>query len=106
MRRRAQANGLGAEVDRAVVGVVRDVMQCDVDRHGWATSGSLFEQSTAPEADQALTTGTGCLGRGRTEPVRLATTVYPWLILAQPSHCRYGSIVMSFLVSLPEDSYR
>ena len=34
MRRRTQANGLGAEIDRTVVFVMRDVMQCDVDRHG------------------------------------------------------------------------
>ena len=34
VRRRAQAYHLRAEVDRAVVAVVRDVLQCDMDRHG------------------------------------------------------------------------
>ncbi|BBH31074.1 hypothetical protein PBDP_0611 [Pseudomonas sp. St290] len=33
MGRRAQANDLRAELDGAVVTVMRDVMQCDMDRH-------------------------------------------------------------------------
>src|ERR1700739_631647 len=46
MRRRAQANGLRAEIDRAVVLVVRDVMQCDVDRQGRATPAAAFLSRT------------------------------------------------------------
>ena len=46
MRRRAQADGLRAEVDRSVVFVVRNVMQCDEDRHGMGYSSSFFEQNT------------------------------------------------------------
>src|SRR5690606_2230120 len=34
VRRRAQAHHLRAEVDRAVVAVMRDVLQCDMNRHG------------------------------------------------------------------------
>jgi len=45
---------LRAEVDRSVVFVVRDVMQCDVDRHGLGYSSSFFKQNTAGSDDQAL----------------------------------------------------
>jgi hypothetical protein len=31
---RAQTNDLRTELDSAVVAVMRDVMQCDMDRHG------------------------------------------------------------------------
>ena len=64
--RRAQANGLGAEVDRAVISVMRDVMQCDVDRHGAGYSSSFFEQNTGQTRDQALTNGMKCLRERRT----------------------------------------
>ena len=72
VRRRAQPNGLGAEIDRTVIFVMRDVMKCDVDRHGTGYSGCFFEQNTALPADQALTTGMACLWEGRT---------------ARPRHC-------------------
>src|SRR5439155_24146651 len=62
VRRRPQTDGLRAKIDRAVVFVVRDVVQCDVDRHGVRYSSSFFEQNTAGDRDQALTTGKGCLG--------------------------------------------
>src|SRR3954451_18861236 len=62
VRRRPQTDGLRAEIDRTVVFVVRDVVQCDVDRHGVRYSSSFFEQNTAGDRDQALTTGKGCLG--------------------------------------------
>src|SRR3954463_11364165 len=65
VRRRPQTDGLRAEIDRAVVFVVRDVVQCDVDRHGVRYSSSFFEQNTAGDLDQALTTGKGCLRKVR-----------------------------------------
>ena len=46
MRRRPQPDGLGTEVDRTVVRVVRDVMQCDEDRHERGCSSSFFKQNT------------------------------------------------------------
>src|SRR5262249_1541471 len=60
MRRRAEANGLGAEVDRTVVFVMRDVVQRDEDRHGQPYSSSLLEQNTGSREDQATTTGRKC----------------------------------------------
>src|SRR3954451_6257992 len=64
VRRRPQTDGLRAEIDRTVVFVVRDVVQCDVDRHGVRYSSSFFEQNTAGDLDQALTTGRPCLRHG------------------------------------------
>jgi hypothetical protein len=65
VRRRAQANDLGAEVDRAVISVMRDVMKCDIDRHGTGHSSGFFEQNTGQTRDQALTNGIKCLGERR-----------------------------------------
>ena len=48
MRRRAQANGLRAEVDRSVVFVMRDVMQCDEDRHGRWTPAAFLSRTPVP----------------------------------------------------------
>src|SRR5262249_3480635 len=82
MRRRTQAGGFRAQVDRAVVSVVRDVMQGDVDRHGMGYSSSFFEQNTAEGGDQALTTGSRCPDERRKTAFCLAGLVNPWLILA------------------------
>src|SRR5262249_51032756 len=84
MRRRTQADGLRAEVDRSVVFVVRDVMQCDEDRHGKGHSSSFFEQNTAESLDQALTTGMECLGGGLGPPPTVASPNHPWLIRGLP----------------------
>ena len=48
MRRRAQADGLRAEVDRSVISVVRDVMQCDEDRHGPETPAAFLSRTLVP----------------------------------------------------------
>jgi len=84
MRRRTQANGLRAEIDRSVVFVVRDVMQCDEDRHETGYSSSFFEQNTAEAPEQALTTGTRCLWDGLGRPRPVASPNYPWLTRGLP----------------------
>ena len=48
VRRRSQANGLRAEIDRAIVFVVRDVMQCDEDRHRQATPAAFLSKTPLP----------------------------------------------------------
>ena len=106
MRRRPQADHLRAELDRSVVLVVRDVVQCDVDRHGAGYSSSFFEQNTAEGGDQALTTGTGCLWGGLEAAFSLAGAVNPWLILRRDVSSPHGEYrAMSFLVELAEGAY-
>jgi len=59
---------------------VRDVMQCDEDRHGTGYSSSFFEQNTAESPDQALTTGSRCPDVRRITVFYLVHPVNPWLI--------------------------
>src|SRR6186713_1352328 len=88
MRRRPQTDGLRAKIDRTVVFVVRDVVQCDVDRHGVRYSSSFFEQNTAGDRDQALTTGKGCLRKVRIAPLRVAVSGVSAVYAAEVSRCK------------------
>jgi len=40
---------LRAEVDRSLVFVVRDVMQCDEDRHGPETPAAFLSRTPVPD---------------------------------------------------------